>query len=156
MKIALTGHTTARLRGKEAEVNDWLDNVLTALLIQAQEDEEVEFLCGGADGADFLFGESANWFPQVKLKLCLPIPSYRGKALKDLKRRANSFYYAAEEWKPGLNSKRDKYMVDNCDVLLAIWDGIKQGGTWQTIQYAQKKKKKIIFIDKEIFINELF
>lgn len=52
MKIALTGHTTARLRGKEAEVNDWLDNVLTALLIQAQEDEEVEFLCGGADGAE--------------------------------------------------------------------------------------------------------
>ena len=154
MKIALTGHTTARLRGKDAEVNDWLDNVLTALLIQSQEDEEVEFLCGGAEGADTLFGECAFLFPHVKLKLCLPIKSYRGHALDALKERADDIFWVSEVWDKGLNTKRDRYMVDNCDVLLAVWDGIKQGGTWRTIQYAMKKKKNIIFIDEEVFLDE--
>jgi hypothetical protein len=31
---------------------------------------------------------------------------------------------------------RSWWMVDNCDVLLALWDGVEQGGTWYTILYA--------------------
>ena len=138
------------MRGKQAEISNWLDIVLTDLI---KEEKDVEFLCGGAEGADMLFGESAFWFPHVKLKLCLPIKGYRGNQLDRLKRRAHEIYCVADEWGPGLNTKRDRYMVDNCDVLLAVWDGIKGGGTWSTIQYALKKKKEIIFIDKEIFAD---
>lgn len=150
MKIALTGHTTARLRGKDTEVADWLKIVLTDLFIG----EEDELLCGGAEGADTLFGECAFLFPHVKLKLCLPIKGYRGHALDALKERANDIFWVSEVWDKGLNTKRDRYMVDNCDVLLAVWDGIKDGGTWRTIQYAMKKKKRIIFIDEEVFLDE--
>ena len=149
MKIALTGHNFGRLRGQEAAVNDWLEETLNELI---DGEPEVEFLCGGADGADTLFGKSALWYPWVSLKLCLPIKGYRGSQLDELRECATDIYYAGETWEPGLNTRRDRYMVDNCDVLLAVWDGIKTGGTWRTIQYAQKKKKKIIFIDKEIFI----
>ena len=150
MKIALTGHTTARMRGKDEAVNDWLKAVLTDLSIG----DEDELLCGGAEGADTLFGECAFLFPHVKLKLCLPIKGYRSHALDALKQRANDIFWVSEVWEKGLNTKRDHYMVDNCDVLLAVWDGIKDGGTWRTIQYAQKRKKKIIFIDKEVFFDE--
>ena len=150
MKIALTGHTTARMRGKDEAVNDWLKVVLMDLSIG----DEDELLCGGAEGADTLFGECAFLFPHVKLKLCLPIKGYRGHALDVLKQRANDIFWVSEVWEKGLNTKRDHYMVDNCDVLLAVWDGIKDGGTWRTIQYAQKRKKKIIFIDKEVFFDE--
>ena len=150
MKIALTGHTTARLRGKDAEVVEWLKAVLTDLSIG----EGDELLCGGAEGADTLFGECAFLFPHVKLKLCLPIKSYRGHALDALKERANDIFWVSEVWDKGLNTKRDHYMVDNCDVLLAVWDGIKDGGTWRTIQYAMKKKKRIIFINEEVFLDE--
>ena len=41
-------------------------------------------------------------------------------------------------------------MVDNCDVLLAIWDGNKSGGVWSTIRKAKKACKKIIYCPQEI------
>ena len=33
--------------------------------------------------------------------------------------------------------KRDEWMVDECTKLLALWDGVKDGGTWHTVQYAR-------------------
>jgi hypothetical protein len=41
-------------------------------------------------------------------------------------------------------------MVDDCDVLLAVWDGIRVGGTWDTIKYARANRKKIIYIPEDI------
>ena len=38
-------------------------------------------------------------------------------------------------------------MVDNCDKLLAFWNGEQSGGTWNTIQYAKKVDKYIEIID---------
>ena len=42
-------------------------------------------------------------------------------------------------------------MVDDCGVLLAVCDGIRVGGTWDTIKYARENRKKIIYIDKAVF-----
>ena len=50
----------------------------------------------------------------------------------------------------GCDNVRDQYMVDHCDVLLAIWDGNKSGGVWSTIRKTQKAGKKIIYCPKEI------
>ena len=41
---------------------------------------------------------------------------------------------------------RNKYMVDCSDIVLAVWNGGKKGGTWQTIKYANSKNKKIDII----------
>jgi hypothetical protein len=35
--------------------------------------------------------------------------------------------------------------------VIAVWDGIEQGGTWNTIDYARKRGKEI----KYIMINYL-
>ena len=45
---------------------------------------------------------------------------------------------------------RNRYMVGHSDTVLAIWNGEKSGGTWQTIKYARSQNKKIdiIHIDK--------
>ena len=48
---------------------------------------------------------------------------------------------------------RDKYMVDHCDVLLAVWDGKKVGGTWLTVKYAQSIGKEIIFFPQSILTS---
>jgi uncharacterized phage-like protein YoqJ len=42
---------------------------------------------------------------------------------------------------------RDKYMVDNCDLLFAVFDGDKNGGTWNTVKYAEQIGKPIVFFD---------
>jgi len=41
--------------------------------------------------------------------------------------------------------KRNEWMVDHADVLLAVWDGTS-GGTGNCVGYAKKKKKQIIQI----------
>jgi len=40
-------------------------------------------------------------------------------------------------------------VVDNCDVLIALWDGEapqKTGGTADIVEYAKKKKRPVIVI----------
>ena len=43
--------------------------------------------------------------------------------------------------------RRNEYMVDNADFLIAVWDGKKKGGTWNTIKYAQSVDMSIWQID---------
>lgn len=42
--------------------------------------------------------------------------------------------------------KRNEWMIDNCDLLIAVWDGTN-GGTDNCVKYAQSINKKIIIID---------
>ena len=44
-------------------------------------------------------------------------------------------------------SKRNRYMVDKRDRVIAVFNGIPQGGTWSTINYAKKERKAIEIID---------
>jgi hypothetical protein len=37
----------------------------------------------------------------------------------------------------------NRWMVDNCDMLLAPWDGVEQGGTWYTIHCARSKGRPV-------------
>ena len=46
----------------------------------------------------------------------------------------------------GCMQKRNRYMVDNSDIVLAIWNGKETGGTWNTIKYARSKNKEIRYI----------
>lgn len=46
-------------------------------------------------------------------------------------------------------NKRNQYMVDNSDIVLAYWNGKQNGGTYNCIKYAESKHKKIINIYKE-------
>lgn len=41
---------------------------------------------------------------------------------------------------------RNRWLVDNCDVLLAVWDG-SSGGTANCVRYAQKVGREIKRID---------
>ena len=43
--------------------------------------------------------------------------------------------------------KRNRHMVNNSSFVIAAWDGRKRGGTYYTVNYAQKLKKEIIFIN---------
>lgn len=46
--------------------------------------------------------------------------------------------------------KRNEYMTDNSDIVIAVWDGSK-GGTANCVRYAKKLNKEIIVINpKEI------
>lgn len=49
-----------------------------------------------------------------------------------------------EVWKL---QKRNEWMVDHADVLVAVWNEDEEGGTWNCIKYARSKGIRIIYID---------
>lgn len=120
------------------------------------------FISGGALGVDQWAAEKVlNWrreFPNIKLIIARPFPSQACKWYKDsvdyfnqLCQKANEVIdvnsdpYAA--WKM---QKRNEWMVDNSDLVVAVWDG-SNGGTGNCVKYAQSKNKKIIRINPNEF-----
>lgn len=39
--------------------------------------------------------------------------------------------------------KRNEWMVDRCDILLAVWNRKEEGGTWNTVKYARSQNRTI-------------
>lgn len=46
-------------------------------------------------------------------------------------------------YSPSKMQLRNQWMVDNCDTVLAMWDG-SAGGTGNCIKYAEKRKRPIV------------
>ena len=46
----------------------------------------------------------------------------------------------------GCMQKRNRYMVNNADMVFAIWNGEHSGGTWDTLKYAEECNKPIQYI----------
>lgn len=57
---------------------------------------------------------------------------------------SNNMIYS-QAYKPYLMQKRNEYMVDNTETLMAVWNGTS-GGTENCVKYAQKKNKDIIYV----------
>lgn len=65
-------------------------------------------------------------------------------------------YTSEEEYKKGCMMKRNRYLVDSAEYILAVFDGQK-GGTMSTIEYAKKKRRSIIIINPNDYTKvELF
>ena len=63
--------------------------------------------------------------------------------MRRILKKADSVTLVSERYTPECMLKRNRYMVDKSDLVIAVFNGIKSGGTWYTINYAQKKNKTI-------------
>lgn len=52
-------------------------------------------------------------------------------------------------YRPWVYQKRDEWMVDNSELLISAWDGIRTGGTWNTIRYAMERQRKMVHVYRE-------
>ena len=139
MRIAVTGHRPKRLKGQQKEVKKWLSE-------QLDKYECTEAISGMAQGADQIFAQAAVE-KNIPLICCYPYrKNFFHQEEQKILNKAKNIKFISEVY-TGNRAYwfRDKYMVDNCDLLLAVWDGIKAGGTWLTINYAQKIGKPVIF-----------
>lgn len=48
-----------------------------------------------------------------------------------------------EEYRPNVYSKRNRYMVEHADRVIAVYDGREKGGTVKTIRYAHQFRKEL-------------
>jgi len=100
---------------------DLLHNIIMGYMWK--EDWSLTIISGGATGADSLAKEFAETYGY------------------------NYIEYPAEWDKYGKSAgyKRNKLIVDNCDIVLAFWDG-KSKGTKHTIDLAREAKKPTFIV----------
>lgn len=140
MKIAVTGHRPQRLNYEDKEIKAWMNEQIMKL----GKDNIEEAYCGMAQGADQIFGKVVvkNHIPLI---CCYPFKKKKvHEEEQKLMDAAKDVRYISEVSNKKAYWLRDKYMVDNCDVLLAVFDGKENGGTWLTIKEAKKQGKPII------------
>lgn len=165
MRVALTGHRPERLGLPENEADDAWEKIEEWIVKQLfkmyevcyLERENLDTYCGMASGSEFAFGKVAMLVKvyeiiPLRLHCVLPCKDYNSShaLYDDMKKYADEWIELSDEFYKGCENARDQYMVDHCDVLLAIWDGKKSGGVWSTICKAQKAGKQIVYCPKEV------
>jgi uncharacterized phage-like protein YoqJ len=158
--VSFTGHRPERLGGYDRHhptnqiVRNWLREVIQRLQKEGYE----EFICGGALGID-------QWAADIilelgfKLVLAIPYEDYGSnwpdesqKCLAEQRAKASRVVMVCkggyfdengnpQKWK---NFERNKWMSDNSEVVIAVWDGGKEGGTASAVRNAKKKGQKVI------------
>ena len=113
------------------------------------------FISGGALGVDMDFAEAVLYFRDKKhydisLEIAIPCPNQDLKWSTQDKDRYKTILDSAdvktlvnEHYTSFCMHKRNEYMVDNSDLVLAFWNGEDSGGTFYTLSYAQKKGKRV-------------
>lgn len=152
MKVALTGHRPNKLYGYDL-YGDKRYKILAEKILQVLNDNNATACISGmALGADTLFALIAlkNGF---QLECAIPCLNHSCKWNKESQKQYDDIIAKAdkvtfvthEEYKPWVMQERNKYMVDNCDLLIAVWDG-SSGGTGNCVKYAQSVNKPIVII----------
>ena len=144
-------------------------------IISNSSDREFRFISGGALGVDqFAFSVVEEQIKKVDTgiltiinEIAIPFKDQPNAWFKqeDKDRYANQLskadeltyvdeiegYIRTATPQGGYNPKklqiRNEYMVDNADVVIAVWDGVKRGGTYNCVKYANSIGKKIIQIN---------
>lgn len=115
------------------------------------------FISGMAEGADLDFAVCVNEFSKendnIFLEAAIPYPIKETKKESEYsyKRKIVLNYYkkitpVSPSYYNGCMQKRNRYMVDNSDLVMAVWNGKEEGGTWDTIKYARRRGKTIKYI----------
>ena len=115
------------------------------------------FISGGAIGVDMDFADavlqSKKHHKNIVLEIAVPCRNQDlkwGKADKEryaeILKSADIVNVLSENYTSFCMQKRNKYMVDKSDLVIAFWNGEESGGTWNTINYAKRKDKQILII----------
>ena len=139
-KVAITGHRMERIKWHAKEIECWIKSQLKNL---QEVYGNVVLIDGMADGVDQMAAFTA-------IKLGVPVYCYfpyKGKmnrAQTYIADNAAGIRYVCDEYQDECYFERDRRMVNDCDLLLVVWDGIESGGTWYTYNYARQRGKEIL------------
>lgn len=147
MIICGTGHRPNKVGGYSKEAFDRLER-LAYNWIHTYRPEKI--ISGGALGWDQALAQAAV-FHGVPLVMALPFNGFECKwpresqlFLHSLMEEADEIVYVCESgYAPWKMQERNKWMVDNSDAVLALWNGTP-GGTANCVKYALTGNKEII------------
>ena len=122
------------------------------------EQSVTDFLSGMAQGVDLWCAQIVldlkKKNPVLKLHAILPCEGQERKwsvsaqeIYHSILYQADEVVYVGQEYSRDCMLARNRYMVEQASVLLAVYNGIYRSGTGMTVRYAQRLKREIIIID---------
>ena len=137
--------------------NDYLKKLKEKIKLAITEYGITNFISGMALGTDLDFTEIVlklrKYYP-VTLECAIPCPNQTSKwndkdklRYNGILKRADKINIISERYTTECMLKRNRYMVDKSELVIAVFNGIEKGGTWYTINYAHKENKSIVLID---------
>ena len=147
MKVcAFTGH-------RNIFAYDFDEHLLERVVLNLVKNGVKKFLCGMAVGFDMKAAQAVLAIKEsynVELVACLPCAnqserfSAKNKLLyNEIIEKCDDVIVIQNEYTSGCMFARDRYLVDNSDVIVCFLRK-QSGGTYYTVNYARKTNKKII------------
>jgi hypothetical protein len=155
-RIAVIGHRFISVNEKLSysirSVLDWM--------IHEHANIEIQLFSALAEGSDQLVAQIALSYPGIKLVVPLPLAEeqYLQEFASDIGRKSfneltqsadKMFMLPAQVDRPTAYEYLGNYLLDHCDVLIAIWNGVyslKKGGTGEVVKKALQMGKLIYWI----------
>lgn len=178
IRVAFTGHRKDKLDlyrhpENELRIRFLLSKKLTEIISSAKQNEVIYFRSGGAGGFDQIAFDVVERFKRVYRnrtiinEVDVPFENQyivwseeeQEEYINMLKTankvirvdRLDKYKIKGLEqdiYHPAKMQKRNEFLVDNCDILIALWNGEKNGGTKNCLNYAKKQGNvDIIYLD---------
>lgn len=139
MLVGITGHRPERLGPNWPVVERWIAGKLEEYKARG---ERVSLITGMARGVDQIAATTAI-DEGVGVRCYFPFPRKFSNLEDYVILNAEVTRFEQNAYTPDVYLRRDRRIVDDCDVLLVVWDGVKSGGTYYTYKYALEKGKKV-------------
>ena len=163
VSCCFTGHRPAKLPWGTDEGDERclrLKARLREVIARAVEDGYTHFICGMAEGCDLYCAEAVLALrarrPGVTLECARPCetqshswPAEEQARYQDILDRCDYETMVQQRYDRFCMMRRNRYMVDHAAHILTVYNGVPQGGTAQTLQYAIRKGLLVHLISLE-------
>ena len=142
----VTGH-----RDIPAERSEKIRELLRREILAAIEDGYSHFISGFAAGADLLFAEIVVELKKIypiTLEAAIPYPGRMktpDKSFQRLIRCCDTVKVHSNGYFKGCYMRRNRYMVNQSQRVIAVYDGRPTGGTAATVRHARGKDVRVIW-----------
>lgn len=152
MKIAATGHRPNKLNNEYDGIGPISKALREKFYKIIEEKNPSKMISGMALGVDMLWAECAIE-KNIPLVAAIPCKGQEDIWPKESQERYHNILLDASEvvmvsdmrYTFRCMQDRNVWMVDNCDILVAVWNGSK-GGTYNCVKHAEGLQKEIIRI----------
>lgn len=167
-KCAFTGHRPQSLPFGFNEADERCialkQKLRDEIIRQIEENGVTHFITGMAIGVDMFAAEIVlglkSAYNGITLECAFPCETQAEKwseALRDryfdIASKCDKETLLQQLYTPDCMHKRNRYMVDQADYIIAVWNG-KPSGTGKTVQYAQQQGKPVRVINPITLVVE--
>lgn len=161
--VMFTGHRSQNLPFGFDETNPKcikMKEIIKMQICQLIENEyATNFISGMAIGVDMICAEIVlelkKEYANITLECAIPCENQFDRWNESFKQRYYNILNECDkktilqkDYTNDCMYKRNEYMVDNSDIVMAVWNG-KKSGTSYTVEYAQKKGRRVLVFNPD-------